>query len=69
LRNRLNDIRHELKIDKQVEFAQIIGITKNDFTRYKNHQREPSSETCQKILLNLKQLRPNITFEDLWESQ
>lgn len=68
MKNRLNDIRHELKIDKMKDFAELLGVTPYQLSRWKNHELEPSRDTClNKLLPGLKKLKPDIKFEDLWE--
>ena len=66
LRNKFNDIRHDLKINSKKEFAKICGFKNyNQYCRWENHDVEPDINSYWVAFNNLKKLKPEIHLEDL----
>ena len=56
IRNRLKSIRHQLEIDTQTEFAELIEIDRKHYNRYERQEVQPNLETA--ILIAQKLNRP-----------
>lgn len=61
IRNRLKDVRHELKMEKG-EFAKFLGMKHPQYSRYENNIKQPNLETVMKICNKV-----NKKVEDLME--
>lgn len=51
VKNRLLDIRLELRYSKQQEFADYLGIDRWLYNRYENNKVQPNAENLLKICL------------------
>ncbi|MGI1659599.1 MAG: helix-turn-helix transcriptional regulator [Desulfitobacterium sp.] len=49
VKNRLREIRHEMMIDKQVEMAELLGLTRHQYNRYEKQYTQPTLETALEI--------------------
>lgn len=54
VRNRLKDIRHELKIDYQADMARLLGISQFQYNRYERQKAQPTLEIALQIAGKLK---------------
>lgn len=54
VRNRLNDIRHEMKMNTQKEFAELLGLSAWQLNRYEKQAIQPELETALVIAEKLK---------------
>lgn len=52
-KNRLREIRHEMMIDKQNEFAELLGIAPNQYNRYEKQSGQPTLEVVLRIAKHL----------------
>ena len=52
-KNRLREIRHELMIDKQNEFAEFLGIGSSQYNRYEKQSGQPTIEIVLRIAKRL----------------
>lgn len=48
-KNRLNEIRHTLRIDKQKTMADKLGLNQAQYNRYERQEMQPSLEIALKI--------------------
>lgn len=67
VKNRLKWWRHELRIDSQVEFARLLGVSHYTLNRWELQQIQPGRDALVKIYLKLKPLIPDLHMEDLLE--
>lgn len=65
VKNRLKEIRHELYIDTQKEFAELVGVTRQQINLWENQKTQPAIETLVKLWLRLQQKIPEINLQDL----
>lgn len=49
VKNRLKEIRHELYIDTQKEFAELVGVTRQQINLWENQKTQPAIETLVKL--------------------
>ncbi len=61
VKNRLNEIRHELMINKQKEMADKLGLNQAQYNRYERQEMQPSIEIALKIAKML-----NKSVEDIF---
>lgn len=54
VKNRLRDIRHELKIDSQISMARLIGLRQEQYNSYERQRYQPSLEVALQIAKKLK---------------
>ena len=54
VKNRLRDIRHELKIDSQVSMARLLGLRQEQYNSYERQRYQPSLEVALRIAKKLK---------------
>ena len=67
IRNRLKSIRHRLEIDRQADFAELLGATRQQVNDWETHRKEPSLDTAFKLWAALKPRLPDINLQDLFE--
>lgn len=53
VKNRLRDIRHELKIDKQIDMARLLGLRQEQYNIYELQRAQPSLEIALRIAKKL----------------
>lgn len=63
-KNRLRQIRHEMMIDKQNEFAQLLGIAPNQYNRYEKQSGQPTLDIVLRIAKRLNKPVEEIFYED-----
>ena len=66
VKNRLREIRHGLYIDTQVEFAELLGVTRPQVNKWEKQKEQPSMETSFKIWKRLRTRLPDINLQDLF---
>jgi putative transcriptional regulator len=54
VKNRLRDIRHELKIDSQISMARLLGLRQEQYNSYERQRYQPSLEVALQIAKKLK---------------
>lgn len=54
VRNRLYDIRHELRIDHQTQMADHLGLPREQYNRYENQRQQPTLEIALQIAQRLQ---------------
>jgi len=64
LKNRLREIRHEMKIDYQTEMAKLLNMNQQQYNRYENQQVQPDMETAFKIAKKLNRSVDDIFYLD-----
>lgn len=67
IRNRLKYWRHQLLIDTQTQFAEFLGVTRQQLNVWERHEGEPSLETAYKLWIKLKEKIPDMNLQDLFE--
>lgn len=53
VRNRLREIRHEMKIDTQIEMSRLLELKQQQYNRYEREQIQPEFETGLRIAKKL----------------
>jgi putative transcriptional regulator len=53
VKNCLREIRHELKIDKQIEMARLLGLRQEQYNIYELQRSQPSLEIALRIAQKL----------------
>jgi putative transcriptional regulator len=53
IKNRLRKIRHELKIDKQIDMARLLGLRQEQYNIYELQRSQPSLEIALRIAKKL----------------
>lgn len=60
VRNRLKDIRHDMKIDYQADMARLLGLSQFQYNRYERQKAQPTLEIAlrmaQKLNLPVEQI-------------
>lgn len=64
--NRLKHFRHKLEMER-IEFAELIEVDYNLYTRYEKHDKQPERDSLYHIYLRLKTRIPDLHMEDLLE--
>ena len=64
IKNRLLDIRLNLRYRKQKDFAEFLGISQAQYSKYENNKEQPSIQVFYKISQKL-----NISIDDLIENE
>ncbi|WP_422393091.1 helix-turn-helix domain-containing protein [Neomoorella thermoacetica] len=67
VRNRLKWWRHELRIDRQKDFANFLGVTPQQLSLWETQQQQPNLETLIKLWKKLRTKIPYINLQDLIE--
>jgi len=67
VRNRLKQIRHQLEIDTQKEFAEFLGITRSQISLWESQTQQPSIDRSISLWLQLHTRLPDINLQDLFE--
>ena len=67
IRNRLKSIRHKLEIDTQTEMAQLLGVTRQQVSRWESQAYQPNTEMLYRLWLALRTRLPDLHMEDLIE--
>jgi len=65
VKNRLREIRHELKINRQKEFAEILGVTQSQISLWETQQQQLQTDTYIRIWKKLLPLSPGLNLQDL----
>jgi transcriptional regulator with XRE-family HTH domain len=52
-------------MDKQTEFAEFLGVSQYQLSRWENQLGQPSTENIYRIWKRLKIIFPNINLQDL----
>lgn len=68
-KNRLRDIRHEIKINRQKEFADILGVTQSQISLWETQQQQPQIDTYIRIWKKLLPYSPGLNLQDLIEHE
>ncbi len=64
IKNRLKEIRHELKIDFQTDMARLLGMNRQQYNRYERQQVQPDLEMAFKIAKKLNKTVDEIFYLD-----
>jgi putative transcriptional regulator len=64
VKNKLKDIRHELKIDTQKEFSKLLDIDYTQYNRYETQTDQPSLKIALSISAKLKRPVNEIFYID-----
>jgi len=67
MKNRLKYWRHQLLIDTQTEYAQLLGVRHQQISLWEKQKQQPTLETLVKLWLILRTLRPDLNLQDLIE--
>lgn len=67
IKNRLKYWRHYLQIDKQTEFAEILGVTQQQLNKWENQKGQPNTETLLELWKILRNKIPGLNLQDLLE--
>lgn len=69
LKNNFLKIRLRLGYKRSKDFAALLDINKDQYSRYETNAVEPGIETYYKAFLKIKEVDPNIHFEDLFSNE
>ena len=64
LKNRLHEIRHDLRIDRQIEMAYMLGLLQQQYNRYERNQVQPTLEMAIRIAHKLNKQVEEIFYID-----
>lgn len=53
VKNRLLDIRLEMRYKRQKDFAEFLGIEQSQYSKYENNRSQPELEVTLRICLKL----------------
>lgn len=68
LKNRLHEIRHDLRIDRQIDMAAMLGLLQQQYNRYERNQVQPTLEMAIRIAHKLnKQVEDVFYIEETGE--
>jgi len=63
-KNRLRQIRHEMMIDKQLEMADLLGVSQGQYNRYERGKAEPTLDVALRIAQKLSKSVEDIFYLD-----
>lgn len=66
IKNRLKSIRHQLEIDTQTEFAELLCVARQQLNRWEQQKEQPSLDTAYKLWEILLLRLPDINLQDLF---
>jgi len=64
VKNRLNEIRHELKLNTQKQMAELLGIRPEQYNRYERQITQPTLEVALQIAHNLNRPVESIFYQE-----
>ena len=68
MENKLKWWRHELHVDKQIEFAEMLGISRQQLNIWENQKGQPNLPTAYQIASKLSNITgKKVYIEDLFE--
>lgn len=65
VRNRLKSMRHRLEIDRQTDFAELLGVSPFSLNQWEQQKKQPNTETLCRIYFRLKEKIPDLHMEEL----
>jgi transcriptional regulator with XRE-family HTH domain len=64
-KNRLREIRHELKVNRQKQFAEMLAVTQSQISLWETQQQQPTIDTYIRLWKRLLLYRSDLNLQDL----